>query len=95
MTMMKTGKLLAIAIKEAKRAPIILKEQTNVTTENGVEGDHRGKPGDRQVTVVSQDSWDDACQDLNKSLPWIARRANLLVGGIVFEVGDNFFKLEI
>jgi len=86
-----TGNLLAIATKEAKRAPIILLESTNITTDKGVEGDHRGKPGDRQITVISQDSWDEACQDLNKSLPWTARRANLLVGGIRFNKSAGQF----
>ena len=81
----KTGKLLGIAIKESKRSPMVLKEWVNVTTEQGVDGDHRGGPGARQVTVISQDSWDKACQDLDKSLPWIARRANLLVGGVVLK----------
>ncbi len=86
-----TGNLLAIATKEAKRAPMIFLESTKITTDSGVEGDHRGKPGDRQITVVSQDSWDEACQDLNKSLPWTARRANLLVGGIVFNESTGQF----
>lgn len=81
----KTGKLLGIAIKEAKRAPMILRESSNVTVEKGVEGDYRGNPGKRQVTVVLQESWGKACVDLNKSLPWIGRRANLLVNGIVIE----------
>ena len=84
MTEKKTGNLLGIATKEAKRAPMLLLESTIISIDKGVEGDHRGKPGDRQVTVVSKDSWDKACEDLNKSLPWIARRANLLVGGISF-----------
>ena len=83
MTEIIIGKLLGIAIKEAKRTPMILKDEIIITTEKGVEGDHRGEPGDRQVTVISQDSWDKVCQDLNKSLPWIARRANLLIRGIV------------
>jgi MOSC domain-containing protein YiiM len=82
---------LAIATKEAKRAPMILLESTNISTDKGIEGDHRGKPGDRQITLVSQDSWDRACQDLNKSVPWIARRANLLVGGIVFKESTGKF----
>ncbi len=81
----KTGKLLGIAIKESKRSPMVLKEWVNVTTEQGVDGDHRGGPGARQVTVISQDSWDNVCQYLDKSLPWIARRANLLVGGVVLK----------
>jgi MOSC domain-containing protein YiiM len=81
----KTGKLLGIAIKEAKRSPIILKETANITTQEGVEGDHRGMQGRRQVTVVSKKSWEKVCEDLNQSLPWIARRANLLVNGIEFK----------
>ena len=81
----KSGKLLAIAIKDAKRAPMVLKDAAYVTLEKGVEGDHRGKPGDRQVTVISQDSWNEACRELNKSLPWTGRRANLLVEGVVLK----------
>jgi len=79
------GKLLGIAIKEYKRSPMVLKERASVTMERGIDGDHRGSPGDRQVTVISQDSWDETCHDLNKSLPWLARRANLLVTGIVLK----------
>ena len=86
-----TGKLLAIAIKESKRAPMILKEETEVTLEKGVEGDHRGEPGDRQVTVISKDSWDKACEDLGKSIPWIGRRANLLVEGIEFKDTKGYY----
>jgi MOSC domain-containing protein YiiM len=85
------GKLLGIAIKEAKRSPMILKEEAIVTTEKGIEGDYRGKPGNRQVTVVSQESWDNVCKDLNQSLPWIARRANLLVDGIILEKSTGSF----
>ena len=80
----KKGKLLAIATKKAKRAPMILMESTKVTIAHGIEGDHRGKPGDRQITVLSKDSWDAVCQELNAPLPWTARRANLLVGGLMF-----------
>ena len=87
----KTGKLLGIAIREVERAPMILKERVIVTTERGVEGDCRGEPGDRQVTVITQDSWDGACLDLGKNLPWIARRANLLVQGIVLKKGTRKF----
>jgi len=90
----KKGKLLGIAIKVAKRAPMILKKEAIVTTEKGVEGDHRGKPGNRQVTVISQESWDKACQGLNQSLPWTARRANLLVDGITLEnFTGSFLKI--
>jgi len=85
------GKLLGIAIKKAKRAQMILKDEVTITTEKGVEGDYRGNPGNRQVTVVSQGSWDKACKDLNQSLPWIARRANLLVDGISLKKSTGSF----
>jgi MOSC domain-containing protein YiiM len=88
------GKLLGIAIKESKRSPMVMKERIKVTMERGLEGDHRGNPGDRQVTVISQDSWDETCHDLKKSLPWTARRANLLVTGIQLkEKTDNFLRI--
>lgn len=97
----KKGKLLAIATKKARRAPMILMEATKVTIEQGVEGDHRGKPGARQVTVISKVSWDAACQDLHVTLPWIARRANLLVSGLMFsntkgrflQIGELILKI--
>ncbi len=87
----KTGTLLAIAIKNMKRAPVTLKDSIHVTIERGVEGDHRGKPGDRQVTVISEDSWNAVCLDLGKQIPWIARRANMLISGITFEESTGKF----
>jgi len=36
----------------------------------------------RQITVVSSESWADACTELGKEVPWTLRRANLLVKGI-------------
>lgn len=97
----KNGTLLAIATKYAKRAPMVLKDETIITTEEGIDGDHRGRPGDRQVTVVSHISWDQACQELRKTIPWIARRANLLIDGFTLEnkagyylqVGDSLLKI--
>ena len=87
----KAGKLLGIAIKKSTRAPMILKKSAIVTIEKGVNGDHRGNQGDRQVTVISRESWEKACQDLKKSLPWISRRANLLIEGIVIKKSTGKF----
>jgi MOSC domain-containing protein YiiM len=54
-----------------------------ITVESGVNGDARGKPGRRQVTVISRDAWEAACSELGVThLPWTTRRANLLVDGI-------------
>lgn len=54
-----------------------------VTAEGGVADDFRGRPGRRQVTVVSLEAWQAACAQAGRpELPWTARRANLLVTGI-------------
>ncbi|PST89281.1 MOSC domain-containing protein [Photobacterium jeanii] len=94
--------LLAIAKREKSRAPMEEMQHAKVTTAEGVVGDFRGKPGKRQVTVLSLDSWQDACQQVDTDLPWTLRRANLLVRGVrfseqnvgdVIQIGD--LKLEI
>jgi MOSC domain-containing protein YiiM len=50
-----------------------------VTVAAGLEGDFRGKPGKRQVTVLSRSAWQAACHELGAEIPWESRRANLLV----------------
>jgi len=54
----------------------------------GVKGDYRGRPGSRQITVLSQEAWSDACGQLNVDLPWTVRRANLLITGRRFSSQD-------
>lgn len=84
-------KLIGIARRKASRAAMEELEQINVSQENGVKGDFRGKPGKRQITVLSLDSWLDACKEVGERLPWTIRRANLLVEGTRFSeanVGD-------
>src|SRR5690606_28393765 len=76
------GRLAGIARRERKRAPMEILERALVGTDAGVAGDWRGKPGPRQVTVLSASAWQDACRELGADLPWTLRRANLLVEGI-------------
>jgi MOSC domain-containing protein YiiM len=76
------GRLTGIARREKKRAPMETLERADVSTETGVARDFRGRPGQRQVTVVSAGAWRAACRDLGQEVPWTARRANLLVEGI-------------
>ena len=59
-----------------------LLEETTVTVEAGVDGDARGRLRGRQVTVLTQESWDAACQDLGREVPWTTRRANILIEGL-------------
>lgn len=54
-----------------------------LTPERGLEGDCRGRPGQRQVTLLAVEDWAAAQAELGEEpLPWTMRRANLLVGGV-------------
>tara|TARA_R110002153_G_scaffold6556_21_gene30096 strand:+ start:5152 stop:5589 length:438 start_codon:yes stop_codon:yes gene_type:complete len=77
--------LLDIAFRTKSRAPMETKVETMVSKVAGVEDDFRGKPGKRQVTVLSLEQWQLACAELETSLPWTVRRANLLLEGVSFD----------
>jgi MOSC domain-containing protein YiiM len=76
------GTLLDIAIRREAGAPMETMPSARVTCEAGVEGDPRGEPGPRQVSLLSQDLWTEACRELGVDLPWTLRRANLLIEGV-------------
>ena len=76
------GHLLAIARAARTRAPMAEIGEAQVSVELGVVGDARGTKPDQQVTVLFREGWESACRDLGVSLPWITRRANLLVEGV-------------
>ena len=95
------GRLVGIARREKKRAPMEMLEQAEVSDLTGVAKDFRGKPGKRTVTVISARAWRDVCAELGQDIPWTTRRANLLVDDIdlprsigqSIEVGD--VRLEV
>ena len=76
------GKVLGIARRAKTRAPMDELESAAVTVEAGVEGDLRGALRDRQVTVLTHEGWQAACESLDAELPWTTRRANVLVEGV-------------
>jgi MOSC domain-containing protein YiiM len=77
------GRLLGIATRPAPKAPMSEVLNARITTERGVNNDKRGKPGTRQVTVLTRKSWEAACAELGADgLWWTTRRANLLIDGI-------------
>jgi MOSC domain-containing protein YiiM len=80
--------LTAIAFRTKPKAPMLEIGQVEITCESGIVPDFRGKPGKRQVTVLSKQSWRDACDELGAELPWTFRRANLLVDGLRFCAED-------
>jgi MOSC domain-containing protein YiiM len=55
---------------------------SRITAAAGVDGEFRGKPGDRQVVVVGREGWEAACRELGVQLDWKLRRGNLYVEGV-------------
>ncbi|HEY4266451.1 MAG TPA: MOSC domain-containing protein [Micropepsaceae bacterium] len=76
------GRLIGIARAVKKRARLAELEETDVRLADGIIGDVRGATRDRQVTVLFREGWNAACDALGVQLPWVTRRANLLVEGV-------------
>lgn len=82
------GRLLGIARRAARRAPMEEISAGHISQAAGLEGDFKGaKYPRRQITIVSREAWEAACLALTDlagpvPLPWTARRANLLVEGV-------------
>ena len=81
-------RLIGIALRNKRRGQMCQIDTAAIGLKFGVKGDYRGRPGPRQVTILSQESWSDACGQLNIDLPWTIRRANLLVTGKRFSSED-------
>ena len=85
----------SIAYRKKPKAPMTEIDSVEITCEQGVVPDTRGKPGKRQVTVLSLEAWQTACAELGVELPWTTRRANILVSGITFSADDVGKILQI
>lgn len=91
----KTGTITGIARRTAPRSPMITISASRVTRESGLEGDFRGKPGKRQVTVLCAEAWKAACSEVERLMPWTTRRANLLLEGVSFSAKDVGVQIHI
>lgn len=95
------GRLLGIAVRSQPGEPMVPINRVFVTKEDGLSGDDRGGSQRRAVTVLSKESWTEACEAVEKSLPWTTRRENLLVEGLsldhskghTLQIGE--IKLEV
>lgn len=80
------GTLKGISYRTERKGPMHELDTAEVTFDNGVHTDTRGKiKGKRQVTVITTEGWDAACAEINKQAPWTTRRANLLVEGLALQ----------
>jgi MOSC domain-containing protein YiiM len=85
-----SGKLIGIAWRPARLAPMQTVDTIEISLEAGVAGDHKGaKFKRRAVTILAREDWEAALAQLATDgdegalgLDWTVRRANLLVEGV-------------
>ena len=77
----------AIAIKNRPRVAMQSIDSAQISVANGILGDFRGTQLGRQIPILSESAWQKACAEVNADLPWMVRRANLLVDGVEFDAG--------
>ncbi len=77
-------KLVSIARRPNANSPMQEIFSGELSLHEGLLGDSKGRPGPRQITILSKESWLKACDELGVDLPWTARRANLLIKGFEF-----------
>jgi MOSC domain-containing protein YiiM len=78
------GELTAIGYRKIKSGPLFEVHKVKVTKAEGVMLGLPRRASNRQITVLCEEQWQQACKALNIVLPWTARRANLLISGIQF-----------
>ena len=100
---MSVGRLVGIARREQRRAPMQEIAEGVISVEAGLAGDSKGaKFPLRQITVLAREAWAAAAAEVGDPiLSWTVRRANLLVEGVelprarggIFSVGA--VRLEV
>lgn len=78
------AELTAIGYRKIKSGPLFEVHKVKVTKAEGVTLGLARRASNRQITVLCEEQWQQACKALNIVLPWTARRANLLISGIQF-----------
>jgi len=74
----------AIWIKRAHRGPMDRVDRAELVAGRGVRGS-ANQGGRRQVSIISQEAWDAAVEELGVAVDPAARRANVLVSGVDLE----------
>ena len=76
-----TGLIKAIAWRPTDGDTMCESDHCKVRRNTGIDKENR-KPGKRTITLLSYEQWRTVCDQLHTDLPWITRRANLLLEGI-------------
>lgn len=72
------GHIVAIAIKSATGGPMREAQAAEAEKDGGLVGGVKPTPK-RGITFIATGAWRRACEELNVSLPWHTRRANVLI----------------
>jgi MOSC domain-containing protein YiiM len=78
---MESGKLQAIWIKRMKGGQMDPVSSATLVPGRGIAG-NADQGGERQVTILEQEAWEELMKQVGGSLPPSLRRANLMVSGI-------------
>ncbi len=78
------AELTAIGYRKIKSGLMFEVHKVKVTKAEGVTLGLPRRPSSRQITVLCEEQWQQACRALNIVLPWTTRRANLLICGLQF-----------
>ena len=78
------GRLIGIARRAKRLAPMEELEAASISLERGLDGDSKGaRFPTRQITVLPKEAWETATDAIGvPGLAWTVRRANLLVVGV-------------
>ena len=82
-----TGRIIGLARRPERRAPMEEITHGAISAAAGLEGDFKGaKHPTRQITILAREDWQAALAALSPPaaacLPWTVRRANLLTEGL-------------
>ena len=75
------GTVEAIFLRPGARVPVRSVQSAQAVEGQGLDGDH-AVGGSRQVTILSQEAWEDACRAFGRPVDPSVRRANVLVSGL-------------
>jgi len=79
------GELLEIWLKKNHGEPMISLMEAEVKAGEGIRDSAKEPHADRQVTVLSKESWEVATGSIGKSVDPKERRANFIVSGVELE----------
>lgn len=79
-----TGQLRAIWRKRAKRGPMDPQASAVLVAGRGLEG-NANQGGRRQVTIIEEERWAEATDQIGVDVPPASRRANLMITGLRLE----------